>query len=101
MAHSSTGESLVETNRAMQVKAIQTPPMEGAMLECQGLAWIRAAATQTLASTGWMHACIRILPPWCACRYETKVIARVQDRVALFTRMPVLHQEDMQVGSLV
>eukprot|EP00195_Chlamydomonas_chlamydogama_P005831 CAMPEP_0202903772 /NCGR_PEP_ID=MMETSP1392-20130828/26225_1 /ASSEMBLY_ACC=CAM_ASM_000868 /TAXON_ID=225041 /ORGANISM="Chlamydomonas chlamydogama, Strain SAG 11-48b" /LENGTH=367 /DNA_ID=CAMNT_0049591101 /DNA_START=121 /DNA_END=1224 /DNA_ORIENTATION=- len=30
-------------------------------------------------------------------RYQTPVIARIQDRVAVFTRAPVVHQEDMQV----
>lgn len=30
-------------------------------------------------------------------RYETPMVSRIQDRVALMTRLPVLHQEDMQV----
>jgi hypothetical protein len=32
-----------------------------------------------------------------AIRYETPMVSRIQDRVALMTRLPVLHQEDMQV----
>lgn len=30
-------------------------------------------------------------------RYEDEVIKSIQNRIALFTHMPVTHQEDMQV----